>query len=128
MKELANNIADIFEGHLLDFRTTEEDMISDIVKVLDDKFKELTKAVGAKEVEFEVFKKGVEERNKEVNQLKADVASKEHIIELLGEQSIKREDRIKELFKQAGCYHNNEEMHQGDGSVYVTCKDCGIDL
>lgn len=26
------------------------------------------------------------------------------------------------------CKHENEEMHQGDGFVYVTCKDCGEDL
>jgi|LakMenEpi03Aug12_release.lakeMendotaPanAssembly.Ray.scaffolds.fasta_scaffold1868839_2 hypothetical protein len=26
------------------------------------------------------------------------------------------------------CQHENEKMWQGDGFVYVTCKDCGIDL
>jgi hypothetical protein len=26
------------------------------------------------------------------------------------------------------CNHINEKMWQGDGFVYITCKDCGIDL
>ena len=26
------------------------------------------------------------------------------------------------------CKHDNEQTHQGDGFVYVTCKDCGADL
>jgi hypothetical protein len=28
----------------------------------------------------------------------------------------------------SNCKHENEQMHQGDGFVYVTCKDCGTDL
>ena len=36
-------------------------------------------------------------------------------------------DRIKDKIEK-GCKHENEKMHQGDGFVYVTCKDCGTDL
>jgi hypothetical protein len=28
----------------------------------------------------------------------------------------------------SNCKHENEQMHQGDGFVYVTRKDCGTDL
>lgn len=26
------------------------------------------------------------------------------------------------------CIHENEKLHQGDGFVYVTCADCGVEL
>ena len=32
------------------------------------------------------------------------------------------------LYNVSNCKHENEQMHQGDGFVYVTCKDCGTDL
>ena len=32
------------------------------------------------------------------------------------------------LFSISNCKHENEKMHQGNGFVYVTCKDCGEDL
>ena len=41
---------------------------------------------------------------------------------------------FEELAKQcaihvvSNCKHKNEQMKQGDGFVYVTCKDCGTDL
>ena len=38
---------------------------------------------------------------------------------------------IREIDKElivSNCKHENEQMHQGDGFVYVTCKDCGTDL
>lgn len=38
-------------------------------------------------------------------------------------------DRLKELIKVLTvCEHKNEKMRQGDGFVYVTCKDCGKSL
>jgi hypothetical protein len=40
------------------------------------------------------------------------------------------EQYYSETFKSeiSNCKHENEQMRQGNGFVYVVCKDCGIDL
>lgn len=50
-----------------------------------------------------------------------------------GEKLHSNELKIEQLNKLpiplvSNCKHENEQMHQGDGFVYVTCKDCGTDL
>lgn len=39
---------------------------------------------------------------------------------------IKEVTQIQDL--QKVCKHENEQMRQGDGFVYVVCGDCGKDL
>ena len=43
-------------------------------------------------------------------------------------QIVKETEKQCDIHVVSNCKHENEQMHQGDGFVYVTCKDCGTDL
>jgi len=53
--------------------------------------------------------------------------SKQELIEIIEERKEAIEDQLS-IHIVSNCNHENEQMHQGDGFVYVTCKDCGTDL